>query len=29
MGFSIVSILAMEAIKPPMEWEEGALSLGL
>jgi len=29
MGFSKVSILALEAIQPPMEWEEGALSLGL
>jgi hypothetical protein len=29
MGFSKVSILAMEAIQPLMDWEEGAFSLGL
>jgi hypothetical protein len=29
MGFSKVSILTLEAIQPFMEWEEGALSLGL
>jgi len=25
MGFSKVSILALEAIQPHMEWEEGSL----